>query len=168
MKLEFQWGISPTNQFMFTFLCHPWCRDLSVVKNQQHQRKVRREKLPEQRRLQVKKTYTWIFNLKLITVFPLSNFFTSISKQGLRKYKPYSGRIISWHNNIFSYWEFTRKCAAARREGKGTVNLSSKLKWFPSFSLELSHLDSQPGTPVSVESANSEASKLRLKIKVGS
>lgn len=113
-----------------------------------------------------KKTHTWIFNLKLITVFPLSNFFTSISKQGLRKYKPYSGRVISWHNNIFSYWEFTRKCAAARREGKGTVNLSSKLKWFPSFSLELSHLDSQPGTPVSVESANSEASKLRLKIKV--
>lgn len=51
-------------------------------------------------------------------------------------------------------------------EGKGTVNLSSKLKRFSSFSLELSHLDSQPGTPVSVESANSEASKLRLKIKV--
>ena len=31
---------------------------------------------------------------------------------------------------------------------------------------DLSHLDSQPGTPMSVESANSEASKVRLKIKV--
>ena len=30
----------------------------------------------------------------------------------------------------------------------------------------MSHLDSQPDTPMSVESANSEASKLRLKIKV--
>lgn len=35
-----------------------------------------------------------------------------------------------------------------------------------SFLADLSHLDSQPGTPMSVESANSEASKLRLKIKV--
>lgn len=163
MKLEYQWGIALTNQFMFTFLCHPWYRDLSAVKNQQHQRKVRREKLPEQRRLQVKKTNTWRFDLKLITVFPLSNFFTSISKQGLRNYKPYSGRVLSWHNNIFSLWEFT---SVQQLEGKGTVNLSSKLKRFSSFSLELSHLDSQPGTPVSVESANSEASKLRLKIKV--
>lgn len=32
---------------------------------------------------------------------------------------------------------------------------------------DLSHLDSQPDTPMSVESANSEASKLRLKIKIG-
>lgn len=31
---------------------------------------------------------------------------------------------------------------------------------------DLSHLDSQPDTPMSVESANSEASKLRLKIKI--
>lgn len=32
---------------------------------------------------------------------------------------------------------------------------------------DLSHLDSQPGTPMSVESANSDASKLRVKIKIG-
>ncbi|KAJ7373815.1 hypothetical protein OS493_009137 [Desmophyllum pertusum] len=32
---------------------------------------------------------------------------------------------------------------------------------------DLSHLESQPGTPMSVESANSDASKLRLKIKIG-
>lgn len=31
---------------------------------------------------------------------------------------------------------------------------------------DLSHLDSQPGTLMSVESANSDASKLRVKIKV--
>lgn len=34
------------------------------------------------------------------------------------------------------------------------------------FVTDLSHLDSQPDTPMSIESANSDASKLRVKIKV--
>lgn len=34
------------------------------------------------------------------------------------------------------------------------------------FNTDLSHLDSQPDTPMSIESANSDASKLRVKIKV--
>ena len=93
--------------------------------------------------------------------------------------------VISLHRSANRGWETTNLTAeeyylditiyslcgnlqgsVQQLEGKGTVNLSSKLKRFSSFSLELSHLDSQPGTPVSVESANSEASKLRLKIKV--
>ena len=42
--------------------------------------------------------------------------------------------------------------------------LNFVINFFPH--TDLSHLDSQPGTPMSVESANSEASKVRLKIKV--
>lgn len=68
-----------------------------------------------------------------------------------------SGISCRWTSETVIWFKALTHCCVFR---------SLLIYLFPSIPTDLSHLDSQPDTPMSVESANSEASKLRLKIKV--
>ena len=68
-----------------------------------------------------------------------------------------SGISCRWTSETVIWFKALNHCCVFR---------SLLIFLFPSIPTDLSHLDSQPDTPMSVESANSEASKLRLKIKV--